>query len=146
MPINIDDYSAWARQNMDSEAAIRTAQNNGAATRTLENASNQVGFFARFFGMQAAKDVRAAVMADFTRALSVRFGASLARSALSDVGLSKSSKLEGKTIMAVIKRASEIRGERVDAFRSGDLRLMTGTVTINNIPGYSLEDRALIDY
>ena len=75
MPINIDDYSAWARQNMGSEAAIRTVQNNGTATRTLESASNQVGFFARFFGMQSAKNVREAVMADFTRALSVRFGA-----------------------------------------------------------------------
>ena len=120
MPINIDDYSAWARQNMDSEAAIRTAQNNGAATRTLESASNQVGFFARFFGMQSAKNVRETVMADFTRALSVRFGATLAQSALYDVGLSKSSKLEGKTIIAVIRRAAEIRGERVD-----DLRLET---------------------
>ena len=146
MPINIDDYSAWARQNMDSEVAIRTAQNNGAATRTLESASNQVGFFARFFGMQSAKNVRETVMADFTRALSVRFGATLAQSALYDVGLSKSSKLEGKTIIAVIRRAAEIRGERVDDLRSRDLRLMTGTVTINDIRGYDLEDRTLIDY
>ena len=64
MPISLENYSRWATNHPTSEAAI----NKGAGS--LEDASRQVGGFARFFSLQSAQNVRTAVMADFTRALS----------------------------------------------------------------------------
>ena len=93
MPISLEKYTMWASGNRSTEAALDT----GAGK--LEGASKQVGAFARFFGTQAARNVRSTVMTDFTRALSARYGVTLAQHALADIGLKPASKLEGKTIL-----------------------------------------------
>ena len=138
MAISLEKYTNWASANRTTEAAIK--QGSGR----LEDASKQVGGFARFFGTKAAQDVRSTVMTDFTRALSARFGLSLAQHALSDAGLTPTSKLEGQTILRVIDRAYELRRNAVDAARSGNIRLMTGTVTAAEISGYAPGDKAYV--
>ena len=138
MAISLEKYTNWASANRTTEAAI----NQGSGR--LEDASKQVGGFARFFGTKAAQDVRSTVMTDFTRALSARFGLSLAQHALSDAGLTPTSKLEGQTILRVINRADELRRNAIDSARSGDIRLMTGTVTDAEISGYAPGDKAYV--
>ena len=138
MPISLENYSRWATNHPTSEAAI----NKGAGS--LEDASRQVGGFARFFSLQSAQNVRTAVMADFTRALSARFGVTLAQHALADIGLKPASKLEGQTILRVIDRAKELRKGALDAVLGNDIRLMTGTVSASTINTYLPTDKAYV--
>ena len=138
MAISIDTYSSWANSHMTTEAAINKGTGN------LEDASKRVGSFARFFGLQAAQDVRSTVMTDFTRALSARYGLSLAQHALAEAGLTPTSKLDGQTIHRVIDCARARCEKAVDASRSGDIRLMTGTVTAADIRGYGPGDKSYV--
>ncbi len=138
MPISIENYSSWANSHKTTEAAISKGAGN------LEDASRQVGSFARFFGLQAAQNVRSTVMTDFTRALSARYGLTLAQHALAEAGLTPTAKLDGQTILRVIDCARDLREKAVDAARSGDIRLMTGTVTAADIRGYGPGDKAYV--
>ena len=138
MPISLDNYSSWASGHRTTEAAI-----NGG-TKSLEDASRQVGGLARFFSMQSAKNVRATVMADFTRALSARYGVTLAQHALSDIGLKPASKLEGQTILRVIEQADKLRKDTLDSVLDKDIRLMTGTVSADAIKTYMPSDKAYV--
>ena len=131
MPLSINQYSTWATQNMGSEVAL----SKGAPG--LDRASNQVGALARFFGTQSAQNVRKEVMADFTRALSSRYGVSLAHQALAEAGLTPTSKLDGKTIKAVIKLATDIRAAEVDSLMEKDIRLLNRTITPDDVKDYS---------
>ena len=130
MPIDIAHYQNWATQHANTEVAIRQGN------PELEQASNQVGFFARFFNTSSAKNARQAVMTDFTRTLSAKYGATLAQQALKDVGLSPASKLVGSTISAVIDRANNLRANALAHAGAADLRLKTGTITQADIGGY----------
>ena len=131
MPLSINQYSTWATQNMGSEVAL----SKGAPG--LDRASNQVGALARFFGTQSAQNVRKEVMADFTRALSSRYGVSLAHQALAEAGLTPTSKLDGKTIKAVLKLATDIRAAEVDSLMEKDIRLLNRTITPDDVKDYS---------
>ena len=123
MPISINQFKSWAAANQDTAVAI-----NGR-TQTLEDASNQVGLLDRMFRRGAVKNVRGAVMADFTRALSVRYGVSIARQALSEAGLSETSELTGRTISAVIASAKNIRASVLAPTATQDLRLGGAVLT-----------------
>ena len=138
MPISLEKYTMWASGNRSTEAALDT----GAGK--LEGASKQVGAFARFFGTQAARNVRSTVMTDFTRALSARYGVTLAQHALADIGLKPASKLEGKTILRVIERANELRKGALDAVLGNDIRLMTETISADSISTYLPSDKAYV--
>ena len=132
MPLSINQYSTWATQNMGSEVAL----SKGAPG--LDRASNQVGALARFFGTQSAQNVRKEVMADFTRALSSRYGVSLAHQALAEAGLTPTSKLDGKTIASVDAYARMHRDMAVDSLlRQDDIKLVTGSVTRAQIETYN---------
>ena len=130
MPISFNDYYRWGSGHLTTEAAL----NKGSGK--LEDASKQVGAFARFFGMKAAQDVRSSVMTDFTRSLSARYGLSLTQHVLSEAGLTPTSKLDGQTIIRVIDRVHKLHNEAVDSARSRDIRLMTGTVSASEINNY----------
>ena len=131
MSLSINEYSTWATQNMSSEVAL---SKNGPG---LDRASNQVGALARFFGTQSAQSVRKDVMADFTRALSSRYGVSLAHQALAEAGLTPTSKLDGKTIKAVLKLATDIRTAEVDSLMDKDIRLLNRSISPDEVNGYS---------
>ena len=130
MPISINQFKSWAATNQDTTVAI-----NGR-TQTLEDASNQVGLLDRMFRRGAVKNVRGAVMADFTRALSVRYGVSIARQALSEAGLSETSELTGRTISAVIASAKNIRAGVLAPTATQDLRLGGAVLTPAQIRVY----------
>ena len=138
MPIDITRYQNWATQHANTEVAIRQGN------PELEQASNQVGFFARFFNTSSAKNARQAVMTDFTRTLSAKYGATLAQQALKDVGLSPASKLVGATISAVIDRANNLRANALAHAGAADLRLKTGTITQADIGGYGDDGREYV--
>ena len=138
MPIDITHYQNWATQHANTEVAIRQGN------PELEQASNQVGFFARFFNTSSAKNARQAVMTDFTRTLSAKYGATLAQQALKDVGLSPASKLVGSTISAVIDRANNLRANALAHAGAADLRLKTGTITQADIGGYGDDGRTYV--
>ena len=140
MPLTIADYSTWAANNARTEVAV--ARGGGS----LESASNQVGALDRFFNRKPAGAVRTAAMADFTRALTAQFGASLARSALAEAGLTPSSKLEGKTIRDVIRRADVMRVTALsDTTRSTDLSIVPNETINDTILRYD-QDMALHTY
>ena len=138
MSITLEDYRTWARGNSSIEAAI----NKG--TGRLEDASKQVGGFARFFGTKAAQNVRSTVMTDFTRALSARYGLSLAQHALAEAGLTPTSKLDGQTIIRVIDSADTMRNDTLASALSKDIRLMTETVHASDISNYLPGDKAYV--
>ena len=132
MPLSIDQYTNWAAFNAKTEVAL------AKGATGLENASNQVGALARFFGTKSAQSVRADVMADFTRALSLRYGVSLAHEALAAAGLTPTSKLDGKTIASVDAYARFHSSAAVDSLMlKPDIKLMKGSVTRAEIDGYS---------
>ena len=138
MPIDITHYQNWATQHANTEVAIRQGN------PELEQASNQVGFFARFFNTSSAKNARQAVMTDFTRTLSAKYGVTLAQQALKDVGLAPASKLVGATISAVIDRANNLRANALAHAGAADLRLKTGTITQADIGGYGDDGREYV--
>jgi hypothetical protein len=148
MPLSIDQYTNWAAFNANTEVALKK----DSAAPGLEQASNQVGTLARFFGTKSAKSVRTDVMADFTRALSMKYGASLAEEALSSAGLTPTSKLDGKTIASVVNYARTHGSQAVDSLmRQDDIKLMSGSVSRAQIDTYSskvtrnyLETRRLV--
>lgn len=132
MPLSIDSYTQWAALNTNTEAAL----SKGAPG--LDRASNQVGVLARFFGTKSAQNVRKAVIEDFTRALSAKYGASLAHEALASAGLTPTSKLDGKKIVSVETYARTHSDMVVDTLmRKDDIKLMTGPVTRAEVQSYS---------
>ena len=94
MSISISEFKAWAGQNQNAAVAVA----NGA----LDDASNQIGVVDRLFKRGTVNGVRSAAMKEFTRALSTRYGATIARQALSQVGLTSKSELTGRKISAVV--------------------------------------------
>jgi hypothetical protein len=130
MAISIKDYSNWAQANIGTEVAVSQWSNR------LEKASDQVGFFAQFFNLSSAKAVRTKAMADFTRALSAHFGATIAQQALDKCHLAPSSKLEGRTIAAVIAKARDIRDTNQAAV-CDDLKLVPQETVRDTVTRYA---------
>ena len=133
MPISLDKYTLWATFNRNNEVALGQGD-----TPSLTRASNQVGALARFFNTKAAQEVRSAVMDDFTRALSAKYGVTLAREALAAAGLKPTSKLDGKTILAVEGYAHLHRDTKISQLLfQPSLKLATGTLTAADIFTYN---------
>lgn len=113
MAISINDFKTWAAQNRNVAVAV----NNGA----LDAASNQIGTLGRFFRRGAVNSMRSAVMKEFTRALSARYGVTIAKQALSQAGLSSKSELTGRKISAVVSNAKQLRADILKPVRGQDL-------------------------
>ena len=79
--LTIGDYKNWAANDQRTAVAL----NDGGTALVSE--SNQMCGAARAFCRGAVKKMRGDVLADFTRALSVRYGESIAREAVSMAGL-----------------------------------------------------------
>ena len=120
MAISISDFKSWAGQNQRTAVAV----NNGA----LDAASHQIGFFDRIFRRGTVNSVRSTVMKDFTRALSARYGVTIAQQAISMAGLSAKSELTGKIISEVVGNAKRLRTDMLKPVAAKDLRLGEATV------------------
>ena len=84
---------------------------------------DRLGFLARTFG-GSLKTVRAAVIKDFTRALSARYGSSIAQQAVSIAGLTPTTKLKGWKITEAIQAAKVLRAQMLmSGGRAPDIRL-----------------------
>ena len=103
MSISISEFKTWAGQNRNTTVAVV----NGA----LADASNQIGVVDRLFKRGAVNEVRSAAMKEFTRALSTRYGATIAQQAISQAGLPSKSKLTGRKISAVVENAKKLRAD-----------------------------------
>ena len=104
MSLTITDYKNWAVQNEQSAVALNR-QKTG-----LEVAA-KVGILAKFFGVGSAYRSRISTMADFARALSSRYGASIAKEAISMAGLSRNSELKGRQIATVLSNVKSLRAQ-----------------------------------
>ena len=122
MPISITDFKTWATTNQGAAVAV-------SGGTTLVDASTQISLFDRIFRRGAVKNVRGAAMADFTRALSVRYGASIAHDALSAAGLSPTSKLTGQKITAAVASAKQIRSRLLSQSTGANLSVGTQSIT-----------------
>ena len=145
-PHTLAQYNSWAFYHKNEEAALsETGPGIGFA-------STKVGALARFFNTKAAQSVRSEVMADFTRALTDKYGVTLAQEALTAVGLTPTSKLDGKKITDAISYASMHREKEVTALLcSKDLKLTTTTLTRADIlgpyvPDHAIEQERMRDY
>jgi len=103
--LTITDYKNWALNDQRSAVAL----NDGGDGLLTEKA--RLGRFSRAFLRGAVKQVRGDVLADFTRALSARYGESIAREAVSMAGLSPDRCLRGWKIVRAIDAAKSIRAQ-----------------------------------
>ena len=140
MPITITDFKNWAAQNQGTAVAVDTG------TQTLVNASTKIGVFDRIFRRGAVKAVRGAAIADFTRALSVRYGTSIARDALAAAGLSSTSKLTGQKIMAAVASAKQIRSRLLSQSSGVNLKVGTQSITQAQITGLGVDGRKAVKH
>ena len=67
--------------------------------------------------------VRSDVMKDFTRALSSRYGVSIAKQAISKAGLTEKSALTGRTIAEVVGNAKKLRADMLKPIAKQGIRL-----------------------
>ena len=117
MPLTITDYKNWARQDQATTVSL-TRDSNGIMAE-----KDRLGFLARTFG-GSLKTVRAAVIKDFTRALSARYGSSIAQQAVSIAGLTPTTKLKGWKITEAIQAAKVLRAQMLmSGGRAPDIRL-----------------------
>ena len=128
MAVSISDFKTWAGANRNTAVAVK----NGA----LESASNQIGILDRIFRRGTVDSVRSAVMKDFTRALSSRYGATIAQQAISAAGLTSKSELKGWKIARAISAAKNIRAQMLQPAEGQALRLGNTEVSANSIAGY----------
>lgn len=87
--LTITDYKNWALNDQRTAVALNGGGN------ALVTESNRMGGITRMFCRGAVKKMRGDVLADFTRALSARYGESIAREAVSMAGLSADSDPRG---------------------------------------------------
>ncbi len=140
MPISITDFKTWAAQNQGTTVAVDTG------TQTLVNASTQISLFDRIFRRGAVKNVRGAAMADFTRALSVRYGASIAQQAISAAGLSSTSKLTGQKITTIVASAKQIRARLLSQSSGANLNVGTQSITPAQIAGFGPDGQKAVKH
>ena len=103
--LTIADYKNWALNDQRSAVALDDAGN------ALMAEKDRLGRLTRTFNRGAVKEVRGDVLADFTRALSARYGESIARDAVSMAGLSSDRCLRGWKIIRAISAAKSIRAQ-----------------------------------
>ena len=137
MALSINEFSAWARQKPDTAVATTGSG--------LVAESTQLSLFARIFKPSTAEKVRGAVLKDFTRALSSRYGATIARKAVFVAGISSSSALKGSTISKVMGIANMLRAEMLKPIYDQNLRLGSESLTRTQINGLGLDARKQLD-
>ena len=136
MAISISDFKTWAGANQRTAVAV----NNGA----LESASNQIGILDRIFRRGTVDSVRSAVMKDFTRALSARYGVTIAQQAIANAGLSANSELTGRTISSVVANAKKLRADMLRPIGKQDLTLGDTTIAKSQFKGLGPDDKAFL--
>ena len=105
MSLTINDYKNWAVNDQQTAVAL-DADGNGLVSET-----DRMSGIARVFCRGDGKKMRGDVLNDFTRALSVRYGESIAHQAVSMAGLSSSSSLRGWKIARAIQAAKDLRAQ-----------------------------------
>ena len=136
MSISISEFKTWAGQNQNAAVAVA----NGA----LADASNQIGVVDRLFKRGSVNGVRSAAMKEFTRALSSRYGATIARQALSQVGLTSKSELTGRKISAVVENAKRLRADMLRPIAKQDLGLGETTIARSQFKNLSMDDKLFL--
>ena len=136
MAISVSEFKTWAGANRHTAVAV----NNGA----LEAASNQIGFMDRIFRRGVVDSVRSAVMKNFTRALSARYGVTIAQQAIANAGLSTNSELTGKIISAVISNANRLRADMLRPIGRQDISLGDTTIAKSQFKDLCQDDRKIL--
>ena len=130
MSLTISDYKNWAAENQRSTVAL-----NDEATGLVKE-SSRIGRVRRMLSRGTVNEMRGAVMKDFTRALSSRYGATIAQQAISAAGLTSKSELKGWKIARAISAAKNIRAQMLQPAEGQALRLGNTEVSANTIAGY----------
>ena len=136
MAITIREFKAWAGQNRNTAVAI--------VDGGLADASNQIGVVDRLFKRGTVNVVRSTAMKEFTRALSTRYGATIARQAISHAGLSAKSELTGRKISAVVENAKKLRADMLKPIARQDLGLGGTTIAQPQFKDLSKDDKMFL--
>ena len=130
MSLTISDYKNWAAENQRSTVAL-----NDESTGLVKE-SSRIGRVRRMLSRGTVNEMRGAVMKDFTRALSSRYGATIAQQAISAAGLTAKSELKGWKIARAISAAKNIRAQMLQPAEGQALRLGNTEVSANTVAGY----------
>ena len=130
MSLTISDYKNWAAENQRSTVAL-----NDESTGLVKE-SSRIGRVKRMLSRGTVNEMRGAVMKDFTRAFSSRYGATIAQQAISAAGLTSKSELKGWKIARAISAAKNIRAQMLQPAEGQALRLGNTEVSANTIAGY----------
>lgn len=134
--LTIKDYANWAGTNQLSAVVLDRTNANALAV-----SSTRISGIASFFNTKGVQRVRAEVMKDFTRALSARYGASVAQQAISNLGLTGKSALTGWMISEAIRSAKGLRNQmRLPDSEAQNLRLGTADISRVDVAAY-LDDK-----
>ena len=136
MSISIREFKTWAGQNRNAAVAV--------VDGALADASNQIGVVDRLFKRGTVNNVRSAAMKEFTRALSTRYGATIARQALSQVGLTSKSELTGRKISTVVENAKRLRADMLRPGAKQDLGLGGTTIAQSQFKHLSIDDKKFL--
>jgi len=134
MSLTINDYKNWAVNDQQTAVALN------ADADGLVAESDAMGGITRTFCRGAVKKMRGAVLDDFTRALSVRYGESIAHQAVSAAGLSASSSLRGWKIARAIQAAKSLRAQMLQPAAGQNLTLGNTEVSAASV-GVLLGDK-----
>ena len=115
--LTITDYKNWALNDQRTAVALNGGGN------ALVTESNRMGGFTRAFCRGTVKKIRGDVLADFTRALSARYGESIAREAVSNTGLAADRSLRGWKIIRAISAAKNLRAQMLQPAAGQSLTL-----------------------
>ena len=134
MSLTINDYKNWAVNDQQTAVAL-DADGNGLVSET-----DRMSGIARVFCRGDVKKMRGDVLNDFTRALSVRYGESIAHQAVSMAGLSSSSSLRGWKIARAIQAAKDLRAQMLRPAAERNLTLGNTEVSAASV-GVLLGDK-----
>ena len=136
--LTISDYKNWAAQNQQTSVALSRDSDELVAEST------RVGGLARAFKSGSVKAVRGAVVKDFTRALTSRYGMSIAQKAISMAGLSPTSQLKGWKIERAINAAKSLRAEMLQSTAGHDLRIGGADISGALVNAYLSDGRNIV--
>ena len=141
MPLNIDDYSAWANINIgDRSGTIASLDRTGEGVADIRDTTSG---WSRFFGTASYRTARDTARADFRRALNERFGTQISTVVMRRVGPDLTAEAIRNAVS--LARCYAMRGaltpknDRCFKLTDGDL-----TVTQATINGMSQEGRVAL--
>lgn len=88
--------------------------------------------------------LRSDVMKDFTRALSSRYGVSIAKQAISKASLTEKSALTGRTIAEVVDNAKKLRADMLKPIAKQGIRLGEAMIAKSQFGNLSADDKHLL--